>query len=301
MLATVKRNIMNRKVNLLILLFSSIICGLATAQEENKSDFDIPYGNNEKIGKYVTINGAEIYYEEYGKGEPLLIIHGNGSSIGRMKYQIEYFKSRYRVIVADSRGHGKSELKTDSLTYVQITKDWEGLAKHLKLDSLNIFGSSDGGIVALKMAISRKTKIKKIVALGANLRPDSTAVNRFAVNAVKARKNICKTKILEKDTTKNWELIKQRMGLLGDQPNIPTNELSKITAKVLVIAGDEDIIRNSHTVEIYENIPKAQLCIMPGQTHWARSESPEYVNEIISKFFKEPFKRPDSDFTKRKK
>ena len=292
---------MNKKVNLLILLFSTIICGLVTAQEEMKSDFDIPYGNNEKIGKYVTINDAKIYYEEYGKGEPLLIIHGNGSSIGRMKYQIEYFKSRFRVIVADSRGHGKSELKTDSLTYVQITKDWEGLAKHLKLDSLNIFGSSDGGIVALKMGISRKTKIKKIVALGANLRPDSTAVNVFAVNAVDRMKKIANTKILEKDTTQNWNLRKQRLGLLGDQPNIPKYDLSKITAQVLIMAGDEDIIRNSHTVEIYEHIPKAQLCIMPGQTHWARRESPEYVNRIINKFLKEPFKRPDSDFTKRKK
>lgn len=292
---------MNMKVNLLILLFSTIICVLVTAQEEIKSDYDIPFGNNEEIGKYVTINDAKIYYEEYGKGEPLLMIHGNGSSIGRMKYQIEYFKSKYRVIAADNRGHGKSELKTDSLTYVQITKDWEGLVKHLELDSLNIFGSSDGGIVALKMGISKNTKIKKIVALGANLRPDSTAVNMFAVNAVKARKNICNTKILEKDTTQNWKLIKQRMGLLGDQPNIPTNDLSRITAKVLVIAGDEDIIRNRHTVEIYENIPQAQLCIMPGQTHWARKESPVYFNKIVNNFLEQVFKRPDSDFTKRNK
>lgn len=65
--------------------------------------------------------------------------------------------------------------------------------------------------------------------------------------------------------------------------------------------GNNEEIRNSHTVEIYENIPKAQLCIMPRQTHWARSESPVYFNKIVDKFLEQVFKRPDSGFTKRKK
>ena len=68
-----------------------------------------------------------------------------------MENQIEYFKNKYRVIAADNRGHGKSELKTDSLTYVQIAKDWDAIVSYLKLDSINIVGWSDGGIIGLKM------------------------------------------------------------------------------------------------------------------------------------------------------
>jgi pimeloyl-ACP methyl ester carboxylesterase len=66
--------------------------------------FEIPYGNNEAVGKHVEINSTKIYYEEYGTGEPLLLIHGNGGSIESMGNQIDYFKTKYRVIIADNRG-----------------------------------------------------------------------------------------------------------------------------------------------------------------------------------------------------
>lgn len=289
---------MKNIIKLLILLINISISGIVNAQDPRNLEFDTPFGSNEFVGKYAVINGVNIYYEEYGEGEPLLLIHGNGQEIKRMGNQIDYFKTKYRVIIADNRGHGKSELKTDSLTYDQITKDWDGLVNHLKLDSINIIGWSDGGIVGLKMGISGKSKIKKIVAMGANLRPDSTAVNSWAVNYLLKSRKMVELKILEQDTTQNWNLRKQRLGLLGDQPNIPVKELSKIKARVLIMAGDEDIIRNKHSLEIYENIPKAQLCIMPGETHFTPASNPELFNEIVNKFLSEPFKRPNSDFTK---
>ena len=202
------------------------------------------------------------------------------------------------MIVADNRGHGKSELMTDSLTYVQIAKDWSGLASYLKLDSLNIIGWSDGGIVGLLMGISNKVKVKKIVTMGANLRPDSTAVYSWAVNNVKKQRKSVEQKIIKKDTSENWSLQKQILGLLGDQPSIQIADLSKIKASVLIISGDKDIIREEHSVEIYQNIPKAQLCIMPGETHFTPASNPALFNAIVNRFLSEPFKRPDSDWTK---
>mgnify|MGYP003915846329 FL=1 len=81
-----------------------------------------------------------------------------------MGNQIDYFKDNYRVIVADNRGHGNSELNTDSLTCVQITKDWEELVNYLGLDSIHILGWSDGGIIGLKMGISGRCSLQKIIA-----------------------------------------------------------------------------------------------------------------------------------------
>ncbi len=289
---------MKNSTKLLILLLTTSICGIANGQVHMNFKFDTPYGDNQAVGKYVEINGAKIYYEEYGKGEPLLLIHGNGSSIKWMGNQIDYFKTKYRVIIADNRGQGKSELKTDSLTYTQIAKDWDGLANYLKLDSLNIIGWSDGGIVGLIMGINNKSKIKKIVAMGANLRPDSTAIHSWIINFIIKEREIVESKIQEKDTTKNWYLQKQLLGLLGEQPNIPTSDLSKIKAQVLIIAGDEDIIRGKHSREIYRNISKAQLCIMPGETHFTPASNPKLFNEIVNRFLSEPFIRPDSDWTK---
>lgn len=289
---------MEKRIKLLVLFVMFSIGPVANAQVHMNFKFETPYGKNKAVGKYAEINGAKIYYEEYGKGEPLLLIHGNGGSINSMGNQIDYFKSKYRVIIADSRGQGKSEMKTDSLTYEQITKDWEGLVNHLKLDSISIIGWSDGGIVALEMGISGNTKIKKMVTMGANLRPDSTAVNGWAVKEVGKSKKEVLSKIKQKDTTRNWKVEKQMLDLLGNQPNIPIKDLSKIKAKVLIVAGDEDIIKNKHSLEIYEHIPKAQLCIMPGETHFAPASNPVLFNEIANKFLSEPFKRPDSNWTK---
>lgn len=280
----------------LFLLFVIIVLSVSCDQEKLNFKIDTPYGNNDKVGKYITLNEAKIYYEDYGKGEPLLLIHGNNGSIKSMANQIDYFKNKYRVIAADNRGHGKSELKTDSLTYVQITKDWEGLVNHLKLDSINIVGYSDGGIIGLKMGISGQSKIKKIVAMGSNLRPDSTAVHSWAIKHDLKSLKIVKSKIHVKDTTQNWNLQKQLLEILLEQPNIPVKDLVKIKAKVLIMAGDEDITKNKHSLEIYENIPKAQLCIMPGETHYTPESNPKLFNNIVDRFLSEPFKRPFSNF-----
>jgi pimeloyl-ACP methyl ester carboxylesterase len=286
------KNLIKQLLSLSIIL----VFGISNAQEKLNFKFNTPYGSNPEVGKYIPINGANIYYEEYGKGEPLLIIHGNNGSIKSMENQIEYFKNKYRVIVADNRGHGKSELKTDSLTYVQITKDWDGIVNYLKIDSINIVGWSDGGIIGLKMGISGKSKIKKIVAMGANLRPDSTAVHSWAIKHDLKSLKMIKSKIQEEDTTQNWDLQKQLLEILLAQPNIPIKDLSKIKAKVLIMAGDEDITKNKHSLEMYENIPKAQLCIMPGETHYTPVSNPKLFNEIVNRFLSGPFKRPYSNF-----
>ena len=167
---------------------------------------NVPYGNNSEVGQYITINGAKLYVMTYGEGEPLLLIHGNSGSITSMEHQIDFFKDNYQVVVIDNRGHGKSELQTDSLTYDQITADYEALLSKLQLNSINIVGWSDGGIVALQLGISGKTPVKKLVAMSANLRPDSTAVHEWAIHHDEGTLKDIKAKIKQNDTTENWDL-----------------------------------------------------------------------------------------------
>ena len=273
------------------ILYKVIFCllifqfNISNAQDQ----FKIPYGNNKTVGKYVKLNKAKIYYEEYGKGEPLLIIHNCGADIKAMEYQIDYFKDKYRVIAADSRGQGKSELKTKSLTYDQIAKDLDKLVKHLKLDSINILGWSDGGIIGLKMGINNKTKIKKIVTMGVNLRLDSTAVNNWAIEQVQEMHSETLKMIKNGDTSKNWERELQLDKLLLNQPNISHTDLQKINAPVLITIGDRDIIKNEHAVEIFNVLPKAQLCIMPGANHGIPRNNAKRFNEIANHFLTAEF------------
>src|SRR5688500_11989868 len=99
-------------------LITTVFALFASAQSPNVSAFDTTmYGKNEKVGRYVKTRGFKMYYETYGKGEPLLIIHGNGGSINDFLYQIPYFSKSYKVILADSRAQGKSVDTGDSLSY----------------------------------------------------------------------------------------------------------------------------------------------------------------------------------------
>ena len=112
----------------LSILFAAIISGIAGlpttyAQPLGPPKLDIPYGHNESAGRSIELDGIKVYFETYGDGTPVLLIHGNGDDIAAMGYQIKFFSEKYRVIAADSRGHGKSEMGPGRLTYEQMAED----------------------------------------------------------------------------------------------------------------------------------------------------------------------------------
>jgi pimeloyl-ACP methyl ester carboxylesterase len=132
------------------ILSLNVLFMLTASGQQIKSGVDtLRYGDNPSAGNYVKIRGFNMYYETYGKGEPLLIVHGNSGSISRFLYQIPYFAKNYKVIVADSRAQGKSIDPTDSLSYEMMTDDLNALLDHLHLKSCYVIGWSDGGINGL--------------------------------------------------------------------------------------------------------------------------------------------------------
>ena len=136
----------------------------------------VPYDSNPAAGKTFVHDGITLYYEVYGQGEPLLMIHGNGGSIGTLAAQIAFFRSRYRVIAMDSRDQGKSGDSPDKITYEKMTDDLAALLDHLKTGPVNVLGWSDGGIEALLLGIRHPAKVKKIAAMAADLNPSTDAV-----------------------------------------------------------------------------------------------------------------------------
>jgi pimeloyl-ACP methyl ester carboxylesterase len=268
---------------LLKLIFSATI----QAQPDVKV---IPYGNNNKAGNFIAVKGVNIYFESYGEGDPLVLIHGNGGNIAYMKPQIEYFARKYRVIVMDCRGRGKSELGKDSLTYMQMTKDIIAVLNFLNLDSTYVIGRSDGGIIALLMAIYYPAKVKKVAAFAANLTPDTTALYPFFYNEVIADRKQADAMIAKKDTSLNWRIIQQRNRLMEFQPHISADDLHKIKCPVLVLSTDRDIVKEEHTFFIYRNIFRANLCIFNGENHYVSKNNPELFNTTLAKYFNESFK-----------
>ena len=277
----------------LILLCLMLTAPLLTLAADNQPE-TIPYGSNSQAGHHADVNGIKMYYEKYGSGDPLLVIHGNGQSIADMHYQVAHFAQNHQVIVADSRGHGKTGLGTKQLTYIQMMEDYNALLDQLGFAGANIIGWSDGGILSLLLAIHHSDKVNKMAIMGANLRPDETAIYSWTHELLQPLSNTVDEMISNSDTTEDWLLVRQHLDLLMTQPNIPVESLHGIKAPVLVMAGDKDIIRTEHSLEIFENLPQAHLAIMPGQTHWAPATDPDGFNALVEEFFNTPFTRPES-------
>ncbi|RFZ93024.1 alpha/beta hydrolase [Mucilaginibacter conchicola] len=261
------------------------------AQDFRKMMDTTQYGRNKAVGKYADIRGIKMYYEVYGKGEPLLIIHGNGGSINNFLFQIPYFAKKYQVILADSRAQGKTIDHADSLSYEMITDDLNGLLDHLKIKNANVIGWSDGGIEGLLLAMRHPDKVKKLAVTGANLRPDTTAVDPFLQKAVLAE-NIQAADSLKKMKTVPAGMKNQLkvMHLLSYEPNIKNEALRSITCPVLVIGGDHDVITTRHTLEIFENIPKAYLWILPNSGHSTPIFYRDMFNQVVGDFLAKPYR-----------
>jgi pimeloyl-ACP methyl ester carboxylesterase len=268
----------------LILCVLCLFSGIAQGQSF------IPYGDNPAAGQYVQINGIKLYYEVYGSGAPLLLIHGNGRGIKGWIPQIEHFSKSYKVIVPACRGRERTEMGKDSLTYLQMASDMAVLIDKLQLDSVTVVGKSDGGIVGIMMGIYYPKHIKQIVAFGANMWPDSTALYPETVKDIKQTRIKAEQMLAQKDTTQDWAKTRQLYRLMEFQPHITAKDLAKIKVPVLVMSCDRDLIQEEHSLFIYRNIPKANLSILSGQVHGIASKNPELFNATVDNFISQPFK-----------
>ncbi|HEY8660908.1 MAG TPA: alpha/beta hydrolase, partial [Hanamia sp.] len=244
-------------------------------------------GNNAKVGRYIKIRGFNMYFETYGAGAPLLMIHGNGGSISNFMYQIPYFSKGYKVIVADSRAQGKSVDTRDSLSYEMMADDFNALLDTLHLDSCYVIGWSDGGIDGLLLAMRHPDKVKKLAVTGANLWPDTTAVDPIAFDWA-INFNASFEKLTQTPEIRNKSKVAH---LLSYEPHITTGQLKKIKCPTLVIGGDHDVILPKHTLLIAESIPRSYLWIVPNSGHSIPIFYKDQFNEEVNNFFRTPYRK----------
>ena len=247
----------------------------------------VPYGNNPAAGHYLETRGFKLYYETYGQGAPLLLLHGNGASIASMGNQIPYFAKDYKVIAIDTRAHGKSKNPSDSLTFEQIVDDFNALLDTLHLDSCYVIGWSDGGIDALLLAIRHPDKVKKMAFTGANLWPDTTGLTPFVWNLILDGN----ARLQKQQPTPEVKRQLQISDLDLYQPHITLEQLHHITCPTFVIGGDHDAIPVLHTVLIAQNIPQSYLWIVPNSGHSVPVFKKDQFNPLIHDFFTHPYRK----------
>jgi len=239
------------------------------------------FGNNSITGKYANVNGIKIYYEEYGEGEPLLLLHGNSCSISWFDKQIPELSKQFHVIAVDTRGQGKSSEDGKTYTYDLFAEDMNALLDHMHLDSANILGWSDGGNTGLIMAMKYPKKVKRLVTMGANVFIDKTVVDNSVVKMLKKEE-----REIGSDSSYDSRSRVRMINLLLTEPQHTFDELKSIQCPVLVIAGEKDIIKEGHTKAIAAAISKSELLIAPKETHYFPSEDPKVFNAAVIGFLK---------------
>jgi pimeloyl-ACP methyl ester carboxylesterase len=248
------------------------------------------YGSNPAAGQYFTHDGVKLYYESYGSGEPLLLIHGNGGDIFTLSAQIDYFRQKYKVIAMDSRDQGRSSDSPGKITYEKMTDDLNALLEHLNTGPVLVLGWSDGGIEALLLAIRHPDKVKKVAAMAANLDPGPDAVSPQVIEMVKSM--LASVPPAERNTPEGRREMKVAQMML-DEPHIQLKALEAIQVPTLILASDHDLIRDEHTLAIYHHIPNAQLAIFPDATHLIPYDDPARFNATVEHFFVTPYVKKD--------
>jgi pimeloyl-ACP methyl ester carboxylesterase len=243
------------------------------------------------MGKYVDLPGVKTWYEVEGAGDPLVLLHGGMVTNELWGAQRAAFGAGFQVFLPERRAHGHSPDVEGPLTYEDMAADTIDFLTTVVGGPAHLVGWSDGGNVALLVAIARPDLVRKQVVVGANFRPASELGDMAEMTASLTPDNPDLAmfrgmyEAASPDGPEHWaQVIPRLMEMWLTGPTISEAELGGITAPTLVVSGDDDVISLEHTVAMYRAIPNSELAVVPGTSHAALMEKPELANKIILDF-----------------
>lgn len=233
------------------------------------------------------VNGIEMYYATYGAGDPVLLIHGGLGNADIWQAQVADLMKDHLVIVADSRGHGRSTRTAEPFGYDLMSSDYLALLDYLKIDKVDLVGWSDGGIIGLDIAMTHPERLDHLFAQAANITTDG-------VNPAVATDAVFGSYIdwMSKDyarlspTPDQFEaFVGQISEMWASQPNWTDAQVAAITVPTEIVVGDHDeAILPAHSEKIAGLIPGAKLVILPDASHFAMLQAPDEYTAAVRAF-----------------
>jgi pimeloyl-ACP methyl ester carboxylesterase len=245
----------------------------------------LPKGGHSGIAD---VNGIKIWYGVWGpaNGKPVILLHGGLGNSDYFGNQIAALDKQYRVIVMDSRGHGRSSRDAQSYGYDLMASDVVALLDFLKIQQVAVVGWSDGAILGLDIAIHHPERLTRLFAFAANSDPNGVAdISKSTVfNDYIARTATEYAK--QSPTPKEYNAFLDQIGKMwASQPNFTKEQLAAITTPTWIVDADHDeAIKRENTEYMAATIPHAGLLILPKVSHFAFLQDPAMFNEAIKRF-----------------
>lgn len=214
----------------------------------------------------INVNNVNLYYEVYGEGIPIILVHGNSETHEIFDKLIDKLKVSYKVYAIDSRCHGESE-NTEQISYDLMAEDTIEFIKKLKINMPIFYGFSDGGIIGLLIAIKEPKLLSKLIISGANLNPNGMSKTMLIISKIVYF--ITRNKLFK---------------MMVKEPNIATCDLNKIEIPTYVLAGEKDVIKREHTKMIADNIKSSILRIIAKENHSSYVVHSEKLYDIIKEY-----------------
>jgi len=248
------------------------------------------------------VNNTELYYEVYGEGQPLILLHGAFYTIAMNWGELipELAKNR-KVIAVELQGHGHTPFSERKLDIVTLANDVKGLLDYLKIDSADVVGYSMGGSIAYQFAVQNPTRLRKLVIISSTYKTSgwlpivNAAFGDFDPEIFDNSPIKLGYDAVAPDKTKWKSFLKQMLDFAEEPFDVGDSNIAKISAPVMLISGDNDGLDKVELMKTYqllggnvaadmEPMPKSKLAILPGQTHVGLMMQTKAILALLQEF-----------------
>jgi pimeloyl-ACP methyl ester carboxylesterase len=235
---------------------------------------------------YAPVNGIKIWYAEFGAGAPVILLHGGLANSNYWGKLVPALAPHYRVIVMDSRGHGRSSRDDKPYGYDLMASDVLALMDYLKIDKAALIGWSDGAIIGLDIAMHHPERLTKLFAFAANSNPNAVKDVEhdpvFSTFIARARTEYQK---LSPTPNQYDAFLKQITKMWDSEPHWTAADLAAIKVPTWIVDADHDeAIKRDNTLFMADNIPGSGLLIQPDMSHFSFLQDPQQFNADVLHF-----------------
>lgn len=234
------------------------------------------------------VNGIHLWYAVFGHGSPVIMVHGGLANANYWGHQVPVLAKHHKVIVLDSRGHGRSTRTSAPITYDRMSSDVLALMDYLHIHKAALIGWSDGAIIGLDIAIHHPDRLTKLFAFAANSNPSGVKdISKSPVFNTYIKRTEREYKQLSPTPNQFKAFLDNISHMWASEPHFTAEQLEHITVPTWIVDADHDeAIKRSNTDFMFHHIPGAEELILPGVSHFAFLQRPAEFNAALLRFLR---------------